>query len=286
MTPENVEDITGRYVHVELGGRDYRTYFEENGKGRPLVCLHTAGADSIEFRHLLVDREITERYRVIAFDMPWHGRSLPPDGWWQEEYKLTRDFYVGFVVAFCKALGLEKPILMGCSMGGYVMFDIARDHPDAFTAFISLQGRDHEPTWQGLSKWYLHPEVNANLLVRPLIASLCAATAPEARRREVEWIYMRCAPGVLPGDFYFASADHDSRSYGAALSRISDKIYVIAGDWDWSCFKEHTDRIAEAIKGVIVIRSPDFGHFPMSEDPAAFREALDPVLKKIESRMR
>jgi pimeloyl-ACP methyl ester carboxylesterase len=57
------------------------------------VCLHTAGADSIEFRHLLVDPEITGRYRVIAFDMPWHGRSLPPDGWWNEEYKLTRDFY-------------------------------------------------------------------------------------------------------------------------------------------------------------------------------------------------
>jgi pimeloyl-ACP methyl ester carboxylesterase len=141
--------------------------------------------------------------------MPWHGRSLPPDGWWKEEYKLTRDFYVEFVVAFCRALGLEKAILMGCSMGGYVMFEIARDYPNDFTAFISLQGRDYEPTWQGLSKWYVHPEVNANVLVRPLIASLIPATAPEARRREIGWIYMRCAPGVLPGDFYFAAVDHD-----------------------------------------------------------------------------
>ena len=278
-----IEDITGRYVHVQHGGRDYRTYFEENGQGCPLVCLHTAGADSIEFRHLLVDKEITSRYRVIAFDMPRHGRSLPPDGWWDEEYKLTRDFYVEFVVAFCRALGLDKPILMGCSMGGYVMFEIAHDYPDEFAAFISLQGRDYEPAWDNLSKWYMHPEVNANMLVRPLIESLMPATAPEARRREVEWIYMRCAPGVLSGDFHFAAVDHDSRGYGPKLSRIADKMFVIAGDWDWSCFKEHTDRIEQAIKGIMVVRSPDLGHFPMSEDPVAFRKALDPVLEKIEA---
>jgi pimeloyl-ACP methyl ester carboxylesterase len=32
------------------------------------------------------------------------------------------------------------------------------------------------------------------------------------------------------------------------------------------------------------VRSPDLGHFPMSENPAAFRRALDPVLAAIESR--
>jgi pimeloyl-ACP methyl ester carboxylesterase len=282
----NIEPITGRYVRVSLEGRDYRTYFEENANrdGRPIVCLHTAGADSIEFRHLLADTEIAERYRVIAFDMPWHGRSLPPDGWWAEEYRLTRKFYVSFVVAFCEALGLEKPILMGCSMGGYVMFDIARDHPDRFSAFISLQGRDHEPAWDRMSKWFVHPEVNANTMIRPLIASLVPGTADDARRYEIEWIYARCGPGVLSGDFHFASADHDSRGYGPELSKIGEKLYLIAGDWDWSCFKEHTDRIQEAIKGITVVRSPDLGHFPMSEDPVAFRKALDPVLRKIEQR--
>lgn len=286
MSKAKIEPLVGRYVHVELDGRDYRTYFEENGnaKGRPMVCLHTAGADSIEFRHLLADREIAERYRVIAFDMPWHGRSLPPDGWWKKEYKLTRKFYVGFIVEFCRALGLDKPILMGCSMGGYVMFDIAHDHPDEFSAFISLQGRDQELVWDGMSKWFVHPEVNANAMIRPLIASLIPATAPEPRKYEVEWIYARCGPGVLPGDFHYASADHDSREYGPKLSAIGEKMYLIAGDWDWSCFKEHTDRIQQSITGITVVRSPDLGHFPMSEDPVAFRVALDPVLEKIEQR--
>ena len=50
----------------------------------------------------------------------------------------------------------------------------------------------------------------------------------------------------------FAAVDHDSRGFGEALSRIADRIFLIAGDWDWSCFEEHTDRIKQAMTGAAV----------------------------------
>jgi hypothetical protein len=46
-----IEPIVGRYVHLALGGRPHRVYFEEAGDGWPLLCLHTAGADGRQFRH-------------------------------------------------------------------------------------------------------------------------------------------------------------------------------------------------------------------------------------------
>ena len=46
MSRAEVEPIVGRYVHVPIQGEDCRVYFEEAGQGIPLVCLHTAGADS------------------------------------------------------------------------------------------------------------------------------------------------------------------------------------------------------------------------------------------------
>src|SRR5256885_79133 len=52
------EPITGRYVRLDLGGRIHRVYFEEAGQGIPLVCLHTAGADGRQWRHLLNDAEV------------------------------------------------------------------------------------------------------------------------------------------------------------------------------------------------------------------------------------
>ena len=75
-----IEPIVGRYMRVTFQDRPHRIYFEEAGQGIPLVCLHTAGADGRQYRHLMNDGEVTARYRVIAFDMPWHGKSLPPPG--------------------------------------------------------------------------------------------------------------------------------------------------------------------------------------------------------------
>ena len=90
-----LEPMTGRYVRLEIEGVPHRVYFEEAGQGIPLVCLHTAGADNRQFRHLLADPEVTRRFRVLAFDMPWHGKSTPPDGWERGEYRLTTASYTG-----------------------------------------------------------------------------------------------------------------------------------------------------------------------------------------------
>src|SRR6266481_2227344 len=73
----NVEPILGRYLNITIDGVEYRLYFEEAGRGIPLLCLHTAGADGRQYRHLLNDPSITGRYRVIAFDMPYlHVRPV------------------------------------------------------------------------------------------------------------------------------------------------------------------------------------------------------------------
>src|SRR3546814_16201176 len=104
------EPIVGRYLSFDVAGRKCRIYVEEAGSGIPLVCLHTAGADNRQYRHMLCDPEITSRYRVLAFDMPWHGKSYPPEGWQDEEYRLTTELYVETILAFCNALALDKQI--------------------------------------------------------------------------------------------------------------------------------------------------------------------------------
>src|SRR5919106_3497468 len=102
------EPIVGRYVAVKAGGVSHRIFFEEAGRGTPLLCLHTAGADSRQWRHVLDDADITSRFRVIAFDLPYHGRSNPPDRYWLAKYRLTTKTYVEIVRAVWKTLELER----------------------------------------------------------------------------------------------------------------------------------------------------------------------------------
>ena len=92
------EAAIGRYVWLEILGVEYRVYFEGAGQGIPLICQHTAGSDGKQWRHFLTDPDITSRFRVIVPDLPYHGKSLPPESqeWWAEEYRLTKSFFIDF----------------------------------------------------------------------------------------------------------------------------------------------------------------------------------------------
>jgi len=136
MSPGHMEPIIGRYIKVPVMGEECRVYFEEAGQGIPLVCLHTAGADSRQFRHLRCDEAVTKDFRVIAFDLPWHGKSYPPVGWEKREYRLATDLYVATIRAFCAALGLRRPVALGCSIGGRIVLQLAHAHGSEFRALI------------------------------------------------------------------------------------------------------------------------------------------------------
>ena len=73
--------------------RDAPHLFRGERRGHPAGLPAHAGSDGRQLRHLLADAEITKRFRVIAFDMPWHGKSMPPDGWDGDEYRLTTARY-------------------------------------------------------------------------------------------------------------------------------------------------------------------------------------------------
>src|SRR3954452_18074443 len=131
----------GRYVHLVLEDLDHRVYFEEAGTGIPLLLQHTAGSHGVQWRHLFEEPSITDHFRLMAYDLPFHGKSLPPTGrrGWAEEYRLTREFAMAVPVTLAQELELERPVFMGCSVGGLLALDLARYHGDAFRAVISLE---------------------------------------------------------------------------------------------------------------------------------------------------
>ena len=73
-----MSEAVGRYVYVDVDGLQYRVFFLENGQGIPLVCQHTAGCHNHQWRYFLEDPDVTKNFRVIAYDLPRHGKSDPP----------------------------------------------------------------------------------------------------------------------------------------------------------------------------------------------------------------
>ncbi|HEY6981540.1 alpha/beta hydrolase [Reyranella sp.] len=281
-----IEEIVGRYLRLDLNGRPHRIYFEEAGHGIPLVCLHTAGADGRQYRALLNDHEITARFRVIAFDLPWHGKSSPPPGFERERYRLTTDLYVDTVMAVCRALGLERPVVMGCSIGGRAVLHLALRHGDYFRAAIGLQSATHADPGADTrlrDLGVLHrPDVHGQEAAAGSVACLIAPTSPEAEKWETLWHYMQGGPGVFLGDLHYYFTDGDLRNSPlAGLDTRRCPLHLLTGEYDISATPALTAELAEIVKATSFKVMEGLGHFPMSENPAQFRKYLLPILGKI-----
>ncbi len=282
MTP-SFESIVGRYLNLALSGRPHRLYVEEAGQGIPLVCLHTAGADGRQFRHILNDEAITRDFRVITFDMPWHGKSLPPTGFETEEYKLTTQAYTQMVLDVCDALRLERPVVMGCSIGGRLVLNLAAEHAKRFRALIGLESAAYQQPWYD-TEWLHRPDVHGGEVCAALVSGMMAPQSPADSRHETLWMYKSGGPGVFKGDLYFYRVDGDLRDKIGRIDTSVCPLYLLTGEYDFSCTPEDTQRTAAGIKGAEVTIMKELGHFPMSENPAQFRRYILPVLERIKTQ--
>jgi pimeloyl-ACP methyl ester carboxylesterase len=275
-----IEPMVGRYVHVEIDGVKHRIYFEEAGSGIPLVCLHTAGSDGRQWRHLLADAEFTRTFRIIAFDMPWHGKSNPPADWNGDEYQLTTARYTQTIRAFCTALDLDRPVVMGCSIGGRIVLNLAIEHAAEFRALIGLEAADFQSPWYDTA-WLNRPDIHGGEVCAALVSGLVAPQSPASARMETLWAYKQGGPGVFKGDLYFYRVDGDLRGRVEAIDTDLCPLFLLTGEYDFSCSPEDTLRTAASIKGADVTIMEELGHFPMSENPDQFRRYIAPVLAKI-----
>lgn len=275
-----LEPIVGRYMTLDIEGRSCRIYFEEAGAGIPLLCLHTAGADGRQFRHMMLDPAITDQFRVIAFDLPWHGKSLPWDGYQDEDYALTTEFYSAAIMGVSQALGLDRPVVMGCSMGGRIVLHLAQAFADDLRAVIGLEAADHQQPWYD-TEWLNRPDVHGGEVCAAMISGLVAPQSPERYRWETLWGYLSSGPGVFKGDLHFYRADSDFRDRVHLIDTTRCPVFLLTGEYDFSCTPADTLRTAKAIPGVEAEIMSELGHFPMSENPEKFRGYILPVLEQV-----
>jgi len=270
------ENIIGRYITVDIDGASHRIFMEEAGQGIPLLCLHTAGTDSRQWRHVLNDPEITRRFRVIAFDLPFHGRSTPPDQWWMSKYRLTTRGYLSIIRAVWQALELHRPVVMGCSMGGAICLKVAADYQDELTGIVGLESTAHAPG--RYNDLLHHPAVHGGELAASYTFGLNAPSSPEVSKRENWWYYSQGGPGVYAGDVHYYSFDWDAREDIKRIDTKKCKVSLLTGEYDYSCTPAMTEAVAASIPGCRMKIMQGMGHFPMIENYPGFRPFLLPEL--------
>ncbi len=138
ITARRVETaLPPRGQFVEVAGA--RIHYLDKGSGPPIVILHGLGGQMGNFTYALLER-LTDEFRVILMDRPGSGYSTRAPG---ATGRLTEQ--AAIVAQFIRKLGLERPLLVGHSLGGAIALTVALDHPEVVKGLALIAPLTHVP---------------------------------------------------------------------------------------------------------------------------------------------
>lgn len=137
-------------------------HYTEVGSGSAVVLVHGASTSLLDFHASIAD-QLSESHRVIAIARPGHGYSDRPSGDWPDPAEQAR-----LIRELMRALGVERPAIVGHSWSGSVVLAFLLDYPDVAAGGVLLAGGTHP--WQGGVAWY------NDLAGAPVLGDLFART--------------------------------------------------------------------------------------------------------------
>ncbi len=125
--------VTAGYLEKDVKVGDLKLHYQEWGsESAPvIVALHGFGLSGHMFDEFA--ERVQDRYRIIALDQRGHG-----DSDWAPDGDYTREAFVRDLEGFCEALGLERFVLMGHSMGGLNAVAFTVKHPERVRALVLI----------------------------------------------------------------------------------------------------------------------------------------------------
>jgi pimeloyl-ACP methyl ester carboxylesterase len=260
--------------------------YVEIGEGPPLVFIH--GLSGCWQNWLENLPHFSRGHRVIALDLCGFGASEMPS------WAISIEGYGRFLDAFLSEAGVERAVLVGNSMGGFIGAETAISHPSRVEKLVLVDAAGGP----GLRSWNQEPPgrrlVRLARLAQPIGAAMMARREAIVRRpglRRVmlykvvrhpdrlrpELCYEVASGAGKPGflDALNSIAEYD---YGHRVPSISCPTLIIWGADDEIVPVRDAHEYERMIPGARKLIFEDTGHLPMLERPARFNRVLEEFL--------
>lgn len=252
------------------GGADI--WYSLNGGGSavgsdpPLVLIHGAGGSHLHWAP--TTRRLSGR-SVYAIDLPGHGRSagagLPSIGG-----------YVEAVSSWMRQVGLERPVIMGHSMGGAIALSLALDLPESLGGLVLVGTSDHLPVNPTLLSMLEKDETWRDAI--DLIIRWSFSREAEPRLVELSRKRMLETPrSVTFGDFQ-ACGRYDVQG---RLGEIRIPALAICGADDRMTPERSVRRLTQGIRDSRFALVPGAGHMIVLEKPSVLDREVQDFLAEV-----
>ena len=247
-------------------------YYEEHGKGDPLLLIQGLGYPSGMWFLLIPD--LCRHFRTIVFDNRGVGRSEKPD----EEYSVA--LMASDAALLLQALGIQKTHVLGISLGGYIAQELALQQPNLVDRLVLLATSCGGPEYLKLTK-DLWEQVVALAGLPPddiIRRAMALAAAPTFAQEHPELIERSVAIRLeIPQPLYAfnrqSSAAHSFNSQ-ARVPLISHPTLILAGAQDRVMPLQLTEMLARRVPHARLKVYPDAGHLLFLEKAKEINQAI------------
>jgi pimeloyl-ACP methyl ester carboxylesterase len=253
-------------------------YYEVQGAGKPLVLISGLGYSLWQW-HRMVPL-LAEHFQVVKFDNRGVGQSDKPAG------PYTAQMLAADTVGLLDALNIEKAVILGHSMGGFIAQSMALDFPQRVEKLIlcstNFGGPHHVPVTPEAMK--VLADVTSDPLTR-FKNGLSVSTAPGWAEKNPgmieEWVKWRVANPIEPAHYQAQMAIGlslmpEAAAFEDKLPRLDVPTLILFGAHDKVVPPANADLLAQKIAGSQVVIFPDAGHFfPIEIPEAASRVITD-----------
>ena len=262
--------------HIEVDG--LQIAYERAGSGPPLMLVHGFVGDARSTWSHQLD-ELSDEFTVVAWDNPGAGRSSPPP----DRFRLPD--YADCLAGFLRALGLDRPHLVGLSFGGGVLLELFRRHPSIprtlvlASAYAGWAGSlDPDEVDERLRQCLRLADLPPEQFTAGLLPSMFSESAPA----EVVARYGASVGAVSPDGFRVmsrASAEADLRD---VLADVDVPVLLLYGDQDVRAPMKVAEALHSSIPGSRLVVMPGVGHVSCVESPERFSAEVRHFLRSVE----
>lgn len=264
-----------------------RQHFVEAGAGIPVVFLHPTPLDHFYWLPLI---ERLGGVRAIVLDLRGHGASelgdhLPVGGFGRVPHAptLTMAQLADDTVKLFDQLGIYEAVFVGCSIGGYVLFELWRRIPERMRGLAFICSKPQPDAEANFVKRAAHiAKVRAGEREVFFDAMALASIGATARAQHPDIVTELRARMALTADAVVAvQAGLAVRPDSApTIATISVPVFGIAGGEDVAVSPAEMEALRAAPGGCELHLLPDAGHFAAYEQPDAVASLLAPWLKQ------
>ncbi len=241
-------------------------HYEAQGDGPAILLSHGYGATSQMWAGQI---ELLSRdHRLIVWDMRGHGRSDSPE----EQSRYSESETVADMLAILDAEGVERAVIGGLSLGGYMSLAFHLAHPDrtrALMLFDTGPGYNNPKAREGWNTGMAIPRAEA--LERDGLAALGGSEEVRVSTHRSAGGLAKAARGML--------AQFDNRII-QSLSGIDKPTLVLVGERD-EPFLAGTDYMANRIAGSVKVVIANAGHAANIDNPTDFNDAVSAFLSTL-----